>query len=108
MHMRSSVAHYNGFPFTPMRFVFLLFMMLATDSQAPWTGTWRLNPAKSTVNNESRFKRVTLKIEAIGELVRVSYDMVGVRGGVNHLEWTGAFDGKDYPVQGLDYVLTNA
>jgi hypothetical protein len=34
--------------------------------------------------------------------------MVGTRGGVTHLEWTGAFDGRDYPVQGLDYVMTNA
>ena len=34
--------------------------------------------------------------------------MVGIRGGVTHMEWTGKFDGKDYPVQGVDYVLTNA
>ena len=24
------------------------------------------------------------------------------------MEWSGRFDGKDYPVQGVDYVLTNA
>jgi len=24
------------------------------------------------------------------------------------MEWTGKFDAKDYPVQGVDYVLTNA
>jgi len=24
------------------------------------------------------------------------------------MEWAGKFDGKDYPVQGVDYVLTNA
>jgi hypothetical protein len=34
--------------------------------------------------------------------------MVGTRGGVAHMEWIGKFDGKDYPVQGVDYVLTNA
>jgi len=34
--------------------------------------------------------------------------MVGTRGGVTHMEWTGKLDGKDYPVQGVDYVLTNA
>ena len=38
----------------------------------------------------------------------MSYDMVGIRGGVTHTEWTGRFDGKDYPMQGLDYVMTNA
>ena len=36
------------------------------------------------------------------------YDMVGTRGGVTHVEWNGRFDGKDYPVQGIDYVMTNA
>ena len=40
--------------------------------------------------------------------MKVSYDVVGTRGGVIHLEWTGKFDGQDYPVQGADYVLTNA
>ena len=24
------------------------------------------------------------------------------------MEWTGKFDGKDYPVQGIDSVITNA
>ena len=30
------------------------------------------------------------------------------RGGVTHLEWSGKFDGVDYPVQGVELVLTNA
>ena len=34
--------------------------------------------------------------------------MVRRRGGITHMEWSGRFDGKDYPVQGVDYVLTNA
>ena len=34
--------------------------------------------------------------------------MVRRRGGVTHMEWSGRFDGRDYPVQGVDYVLTNA
>ena len=34
--------------------------------------------------------------------------MVRRRGGVQHIEWFGLFDGKDYPVLGVDYVLTNA
>ena len=38
----------------------------------------------------------------------MTYDMVGTRGGVTHMEWTGKFDGKDYAVEGVDYVLTNS
>jgi len=108
MHKRSSVAHYNEFPFMPRPLIFLVLTLLAADAHAPWVGIWRLNPAKSTVNNDSRFKRVTLKIDAEGDFLKVMYDMVGMRGGVNHIEWVGAFDGKDYAVQGLDYVMTNA
>ena len=89
------------------RIIFFILAMIAGETQ-PWLGTWRLNPAKSTMSNDSRFKRVTTKIEPWEDGIRVVYDMVGDRGGVTHMEWTGKFDGKDYPVQGVDYVLTNA
>ncbi len=75
-----------------------------------WFGTWRLDAARSTQRAEpSPYKRVTLQIVPSGQDgLSVVYDMVGVRGGVTHLEWTGRFDGRDYPVQGVDYVMTNA
>ena len=34
--------------------------------------------------------------------------MVRPRGGVTHLEWTGYFDGRDYPVQGVEEFVTYA
>ena len=34
--------------------------------------------------------------------------MVRPRGGVTHLEWTGQFDGRDYPVQGVEEYVTYA
>lgn len=81
--------------------------MLSTDASGPWMGTWKLNPAKSTASPD-RYKRVISKIEPWNDGLKVSYEMVGTRGGVSHLEWTGKFDGKDYPVEGADYVMTNA
>ena len=52
---------------------------------------------------------VTLRIEpSSDDGLRVVYDMVRRRGGITHVEWNGRFDGQDYPVQGVDYVLTNA
>ena len=90
-----------------MRIIFFILAFIAGETQ-PWMGTWRLNPAKSTMSNDSRFKRITTKIEPWEDGLRVVYDMVGDRGGVTHMEWTGKFDGQDYPVQGVDYVLTNA
>src|SRR5262249_26215163 len=90
------------------RTIFFAFLVMTADSRAPWFGTWKLNPAKSTTNSDARFKRVTLKIEPWEDGLKVTYDMVGTRGGVTHMEWTGKFDGKDYPIQGVEYFLTNA
>jgi hypothetical protein len=79
-----------------MRIIFALWLA------APWFGTWKLSKP------DARYKRVITRIEPWADGIRVTYDMVGTRGGVTHMEWTGKFDGKDYPVEGLDYVLTNA
>jgi hypothetical protein len=87
--------------------LFLSAISVAQD-QASWFGTWRLNPAKSTGLANSPYKRVTQKIAPSPNGLSVIFEMVGVRGGVAHVEWNGSFDGKDYPVQGVDYVMTNA
>jgi hypothetical protein len=90
-----------------MRITFVLAALLAL-SQEPWFGTWKLNIAKSTADRDARYKRATSKIEPWQDGLKVTYDLVGTRGGVTHMEWLGKFDGKDYPVQGVDYVLTHA
>ncbi len=91
-----------------MRLILTALIAVLPPSQEPWFGTWTLNLAKSTVDRDVRYKRVTTKIEPWEDGLKVTYDLVGVRGGMTHMEWAGKFDGKDYPVQGLDYVLTNA
>ena len=80
---------------------------LVGQMEGPFFGTWELDTSAST-QNSGRFKRTTCSIEPWEDGLKVSYDAVGARGGVIHLEWTGRFDGQDYPVQGADYVLTNA
>ena len=77
------------------------------------TGTWKLNLAKSTYEaGPPNYKRSTCKIESRAEGLnvglKVTYDMVGIRGGITHIEWVGKLDGKDYPIEGVDEVLTNA
>ena len=91
----------------------LLFALVRPMSAAaadPWLGTWTLDADRSSKRAEpSPYKRVTIRIEPDGEdRLTVQYDMVGTRGGVTHREWTGGFDGRHYPVHGVDYVLTNA
>jgi hypothetical protein len=75
----------------------------------PWFGTWSLQlPNSDTSAGAPRYKRVTSRIEPWQDGLKVTYDMVGVRGGVTHMEWTGKFDGKDYPLQGSETVATHA
>ena len=78
------------------------------QAQAPWFGTWQQVPPEKKWFDPWPYQTVTLRIEPSDDGLRVVYDMVRRRGGIQHMEWSGRFDGRDYPVQGVDYVLTNA
>jgi hypothetical protein len=82
---------------------------VAAQDYAPWLGTWTLNLARSTYDpGPPPYRRSTFTIEPWEDGVKVTYDMVHVRGGITHLEWTGQFDGRDYPVQGVEEYITYA
>ena len=50
-----------------------------------------------------------MKVQPLdGGIVRFSYDFVYPRGGLQHVEWDGRFDGNDYIVQGADEYVTYA
>ena len=62
-------------------------------------GTWKLNEAKSKLA-PGMTKNTTVVYEAAGDNVKVTIDGTGNDGNPAHNEWTGKFDGKDYPVAG--------
>ena len=62
-------------------------------------GTWKLNEAKSKFAPGSP-KNTTVVYQAAGDDVKVTTDGTGSDGSPSHTEWTGKFDGKDYPVTG--------
>jgi hypothetical protein len=62
-------------------------------------GTWKLNEAKSKLRAGGP-KNNTVVYEASGDSVKVTIDGTGHDGTPTHSEWTGKFDGKDYPVTG--------
>jgi hypothetical protein len=62
-------------------------------------GTWKLNEAKSKIGAGAT-KNTTVVYEAAGDNVKVTVDGVTADGKPSHNEWTGKFDGKDYPVTG--------
>jgi formylglycine-generating enzyme required for sulfatase activity len=62
-------------------------------------GTWKLNDAKSKISSGTA-KNHTVMYEAAGDSIKVTVDGEGPDGKPAHNEWTGKFDGKDYPVTG--------
>jgi hypothetical protein len=62
-------------------------------------GSWKLNEAKSTFPAGAT-KNSMVVYEAAGNDVKVSVDGTDKDGKATHTEWTGKFDGKDYPVTG--------
>lgn len=62
-------------------------------------GTWKLDEAKSKIAAGAP-KNTTVVYEAAGDSVKVTVDGVDGNGKPSHNEWTGKFDGKDYPLTG--------
>jgi hypothetical protein len=62
-------------------------------------GTWKLNEAKSKFA-PGMAKNITVVYAANGDNIKATIDGVDGQGKPTHNEWTGKFDGKDYPVTG--------
>jgi hypothetical protein len=62
-------------------------------------GTWKLNEAKSKIPKGAQ-KNTKVVYEAAGDSVKVTVEGMDAKGTPIHNEWTGKFDGKDYPVTG--------
>jgi hypothetical protein len=80
----------------------LAVLCLVTGALAfasPMMGTWKLNEAKSKVPAGTA-KNTMAVYEAAGDNVKVTVDGVDGDGKPTHNEWTGKFDGKDYPLTG--------
>ena len=73
-----------------------LAVCLAAD---PNMGTWKLNENKSVLAAGGT-KNTTVVYEAAGDNVKITVDGVTGAGKPVHHEWTGKYDGKDYPVTG--------
>ena len=65
----------------------------------PNMGTWKLNDAKSKFAPGAA-KNTTVIYEPAGDMVKVTVEGMTSDGKPTRNEWTGKFDGKDYPVTG--------
>ena len=68
-------------------------------ANSPQMGTWKLNEAKSKLVKWMAKNRTVVYAPA-GRSIKVTVDGVDAKGKPIHNEWTGKFDGKDYPVTG--------
>ena len=86
----------------------LLAALPAFAQPDPWVGTWHLDLDRSVYPDDTPYKRGTWTIDRSEAGVTMVYDLVGWRGGVTHMEWTGRFDGRPYALQGPDTPVTYA
>jgi hypothetical protein len=74
-----------------------------------WIGTWTLNLEKSTYGASPAPKRGTSRLETTADgRLRMIQDQVREQGR-SYVDFTGAFDGREYPVAalpGVTYALT--
>lgn len=73
--------------------------MTAAFALNPNMGTWKLNEAKSKFPAMAA-KNNTVAYEAVGDDIKVTVDGTDAEGKPTHNEWTGKFDGKEYPLIG--------
>ncbi len=73
--------------------------LAASFAQSPQMGTWKLNEAKSKIP-AGMMKNTTVIYSMEGDSVKVTTDGTSGDGSPLHTEWTGKFDGKDYPLTG--------
>ena len=78
------------------------------QAQRPGLGTWRLNLEKSKFTPGPAPKSLTVKLEAVGEGVKVTSEAVIADRRTVRTEFTANYDGKDYPMNGSPAVDTVA
>ena len=82
--------------FTVVLLLAVVAVCLAADVNI---GTWKLNEAKSKISPGAP-KNTMVVIALAGDSVKVTVDGIAADGKPAHNEWTGKFDGKDYPLAG--------
>jgi hypothetical protein len=82
--------------------VVCLFALAVYAADNPNMGTWKLNEAKSKIPAGAGKNTSVVYSDAGNGMTKVTTDGVDGSGKPAHAEWTGKFDGKPYPVTGVD------
>ena len=87
--------------------VAVCFLAALGFAQNPNMGTWKLNEGKSKLA-AGMIRNTTVVYAAAGDSVKCTTEGTGMNGKPMHTEWTGKFDGKDYPLTGDPSADTRA
>jgi hypothetical protein len=79
--------------------LFVFFAAIVCFAQDAQMGTWKLNHDKSKFAPGAT-KNTTVVYEAAGDSVKITVNGTDRNGNAVRHEWTGKFDGADYPVTG--------
>src|SRR5436309_329499 len=82
-----------------LTFALCLLAALSYAAADSFMGAWKLDEAKSKLAAGAP-KNTMVTYEAAGDKVKVTIEGVAADGTATHSEWTGKFDGKDYPSTG--------
>jgi len=86
-----------------------LVVSVALWAADPLLGTWKLNLEKSNYGTQPAPKSSTTTWAAQkGGMFKYTADGIGANGQPVHTEWSGKFDGKQYPMTGQPRIDTAA
>jgi len=83
-----------------------LALSVAVRAADQHSGTWKMNPARSTYYPGPAAKSVTVKIDSDENSFTVNAEGTDGVGNPTHVQYSAKFDGKDYPVTGVSGVDT--
>lgn len=76
----------------------LCFAAVTICLASPFTGSWKLNEAKSKMAPGSPKNTMVVYKDTMFGKTKIVVDGVNAKGKPTHSEWTGKFDGNDYAV----------
>ena len=87
-----------------MRQLGLLAAVMAAD---PFVGTWKVNVAKSKLEGLG-LKSGAIYCESLGNGIKSGFEGVDIEGKPFRSEWSGKYDGVDYPLKGNPNIDTSS
>src|SRR6266513_4858002 len=84
---------------TGLTVAFCFLGVAACFAADPQMGNWKLNESKSKIT-PGTLKNTQVVYSSMFGQVKIKADGIDGNGKPSHTEWSGKFDGKDYPVTG--------